>query len=83
MLYSTQDNNSSKNQEDKMDFDFSSDLLTEARILAVEMAKNGEKIREMKVGEFGQVFLSSDEELVKWIQAFKSGGAMFYIGAKK
>ena len=65
-----------------MEFDFSEDLLEEAKEAAIEMAEKGEKSRELKLGEFGRVFLTSDESLVKWIKAFKSQGTWFYIGAE-
>jgi hypothetical protein len=66
-----------------MEFDFSDDILEDAKELAVEMLQTGEKIREMKVGVFGRIYLSSDEELVKWIKSFTLSGSRFFIGAKK
>ena len=39
-----------------MSFDFSEDILEEAKILAAEMLRSGEKIREIKLGEFGLIY---------------------------
>ena len=67
---------------DKMEFDFDEDLLNEAVESTIEMIKTGEVIRELKVGVFGRVYLSSDMEMVKWIKSFKVNEKMFFIGAK-
>jgi len=66
-----------------MEFDFSDDIFEEAVILAAEMLRTGEKIKEIKVGVFGRIYLSSDENLVKWIKSFMLSGSRFYIGARK
>lgn len=65
-----------------MEFDFDEDLLNEAVESAIEMIKTGEVIRELKVGVFGKVYLSSDMERVKRIKSFKVNEKRFFIGAK-
>ena len=62
----------------KYTYEWVSNLLKQKYIL-----KNvGEVIRELKVGVFGRVYLSSDMEMVKWIKSFKVDEKRFFIGAK-
>lgn len=83
MAYNDSTNQKTDKGEEKMIFMFSKVIMGKAEEQAAEMIKTGEKIRQMKLGQNGNIYLSSDESLVNCVKSFEISNVMFFIGSKK
>lgn len=65
-------------------FTFSSSLIADAKAVAEEMLKTGEKIKGVHFGKGkDSLFVSVSQEFVKGVEEFEIGETKFFIGSKR
>lgn len=65
-------------------FTFSRSLIEDAKAVAAELLKTGEKIQAIPFGKDNDsLFVSVSQEFVKGVGEFKIGETKFFIGSKR
>lgn len=65
-------------------FSLTDSIRNEARLLAREMMNSGVSITPICSGEGAEIAcVSSNEELVHWLEKFEENGMVFFIGHRK
>lgn len=65
-------------------FTFSRSLIAEAKAVAEEMLKTGEKIKGIPFGKGNDsLFVSVSQEFVEGVEEFEIGETTFFIGSKR
>lgn len=65
-------------------FTFSRSLIENAKVVAAELLKTGEKVKGIPFGKDNDtLFVSVSQEFVEGIEEFEIGETKFFIGSKR